>query len=83
MADARGFRVALVQSRLASRLTAGAGVRVLPCPFDAAPLIEALWWHPMNQFDAAHVWLRKMLVEACRSLPALDISPVDSAAQPN
>ena len=76
-------RVALVQSRLAPRLVAGGGVRVLPCPFDAVPLIEALWWHPMNQLDAAHVWLRKMLVEACRSIPAVDISPVDTGAKPN
>ena len=51
-------RVALVQERLAELLARSGGLRVLPCPFDADPLIETIWWHPMYENDPAHVWLR-------------------------
>lgn len=61
-------RIALVQARLAPRLAAAGDVRVLPCPFDAVPLVQALWWHPINDRDPAHVWLRELLVEACGDL---------------
>jgi DNA-binding transcriptional LysR family regulator len=63
-------RIALVQNRLAHRLLATGDVRVLPCPFAAVPLVQALWWHPINERDPAHTWLRELLVEACRELPA-------------
>jgi DNA-binding transcriptional LysR family regulator len=77
-------RVALVQGRLAARLRPGDGVRVLPCPFAAAPLVEAMWWHPMYDADPAHRWLRGLLTEVGAQLappggPA--ISPVDGDPQ--
>ncbi|MES9539621.1 LysR family transcriptional regulator [Actinomadura sp. NPDC000600] len=63
-------RVALVQERLAWRIADAAGVRVLECPFDAVPLAEAFWWHPMYRSDVAHAWLRELLVEAAGQLAA-------------
>jgi DNA-binding transcriptional LysR family regulator len=51
-------RVALIQERLARLLRGLAPVRTLPCPFEAVPLQEALWWHPVHTHDAAHIWLR-------------------------
>jgi DNA-binding transcriptional LysR family regulator len=63
-------RVALVQSRLVPRLVAAGDIRALPCPFDAVPLRQALWWHPINERDPAHIWLRELLVEACSALPS-------------
>ncbi|MFI5952295.1 LysR substrate-binding domain-containing protein [Cryptosporangium sp. NPDC051539] len=57
-------RVALVQQHLARRMAPLTGVRVLECPFDAVPLAEAFWWHPMYRTDVAHAWLRDLLVEA-------------------
>jgi DNA-binding transcriptional LysR family regulator len=66
-------RIALVQRRLAAMLAPVAGVRVLECPFDAVPLAEALWWHPVYRADPAHRWLRQTLVEVARSLPAADV----------
>jgi DNA-binding transcriptional LysR family regulator len=69
-------RVALVQAQLAPHLTSSGLVRVLPCPFDVVPLLEACWWHPMNELDPAHTWLRDVLVEACRELgPTPDAGP--------
>jgi DNA-binding transcriptional LysR family regulator len=64
-------RVALIQGTLADHLVSTGTVRALPCPFDVVPLIEALWWHPMNERDAAHTWLRDLLVEACAGVTGL------------
>lgn len=47
-------RIALIQRRLAELLAPIADVRVLPCPFEAVPVQEALWWHPVHTQDAAH-----------------------------
>ncbi len=74
-------RVALVQSRLVPQLAASGDVRALPCPFDAVPLRQALWWHPINERDPSHVWLRDVLAEACRALPPVPAAgPVDRSA---
>ena len=62
VASVRG--VGLIQQRLAARLAAAADVRILPCPFEPVPLIEALWWHPMYTRDAGHRWLRDVFVQA-------------------
>lgn len=57
-------RVALLQSQLAHRLGALAGVRVMACPWEVGPLQEAFWWHASRRKDPAHVWLRSALKEA-------------------
>lgn len=67
---AAGNGVALIQERLARQLAPAAGVRVLPCPFDVAPLSEALWWHPVYERDAGHRWLRELFAEAARRVCA-------------
>jgi len=61
--------VALIQERLARQLAGAVPIRILPCPFNVAPLIEALWWHPMYARDAGHHWLRQLLAEAARRVP--------------
>jgi DNA-binding transcriptional LysR family regulator len=63
-------RIAMIQERLAHRLAAVAGVRVVPCPFEVVPLTEALWWHPMHRNDPAHGWLRTVFAEAGNALTA-------------
>ena len=57
-------RVALLQRHLASQLAGAAGVRILDCPWDVVPLVEAFWWHPVHRSDPAHAWLRDTLAEA-------------------
>jgi DNA-binding transcriptional LysR family regulator len=57
-------RVALLQKRLADQLPNGSGVVVLPVPFDVAPLIEAMWWHPVWDGDPEHAFLRDVVVRA-------------------
>jgi len=63
-------RVALVQRQLGRAMSNVHPVRMLPCPFDAAPLIEALWWHPMNESDPGHRWLRQCFAEAAVQVQA-------------
>jgi DNA-binding transcriptional LysR family regulator len=73
-------RVALVQRRLAERLAGFVPVRVVEPPYDAVPLQEALWWHPVHTHDAAHIWLRETAarvgeaIEAAR--PAISGPPI-------
>lgn len=52
-------RIALIQARLARLLEPLAAVRVLEPPYEAVPLQEAMWWHPVHTHDAAHIWLRE------------------------
>lgn len=55
-------RVAMIHELLAARLGLGpgSGIRLLDCPFEAIPVQEALWWHPVHTHDAGHVWLREL-----------------------
>jgi DNA-binding transcriptional LysR family regulator len=71
-------RVALLQQRLADRIPDGLGVRALPCPFEAAPLVEAMWWHPLHEEDSEHRYLRDLLVRAT----ALATAPNDPRTAP-
>jgi len=57
-------RVALMQGMLAERLAPSAKVRILPCPWEVVPLAEGFWWHPMQQSDPAHLWLRAVIRRA-------------------
>ncbi|MEW2290908.1 LysR family transcriptional regulator [Streptomyces sp. NPDC047841] len=62
-------RVALIQERLLHGTIPLAGLRVLPCPFPAGPLVEAMWWHPVSDDDPEHVYLRSVVERACSALP--------------
>ena len=64
-------RIALVQSLLADRLPADSGIRVLECPFEAVPVHEALWWHPVHTHDAGHRWLRETAAQVGTTVAAV------------
>jgi hypothetical protein len=51
-------RIALLQERLAQRIAVRPDLRILECPFEAVPLVEAFWWHPIYDRDIEHTWLR-------------------------
>jgi DNA-binding transcriptional LysR family regulator len=61
-------RIAMIQERLARTAVRSAAVRVLPCPFEAVPVREAMWWHPLHAQDAAHMWLRQKAAEVGAAL---------------
>src|SRR5205823_14939019 len=56
-------RIALLQERLVRALTADLGVRTVPCPFDAGPLVDAMWWHPVYDRDPEHAFFRDLRSE--------------------
>ncbi|WP_435837879.1 LysR family transcriptional regulator [Streptantibioticus parmotrematis] len=55
--------VALLQEKVAALVAADPAFRVLDCPFDVVPLVEAFWWHPVHDEDPGHRWLRACLRE--------------------
>ncbi|MEU0451430.1 LysR family transcriptional regulator [Streptomyces tendae] len=62
-------RIALIQWRLARLLAPIAAVRVMEPPYEAVPLREALWWHPVHSHDAAHIWLRETTARVGAQMP--------------
>ena len=67
-------RIALVQERLVPMLQRGHSLRTVPCPFDVIPLVEALWWHPAQQLEPGHTWLRSIIREAARGVDQVQSS---------
>jgi DNA-binding transcriptional LysR family regulator len=57
-------RIALLQERLVKKLSADAGIRALPCPFEAGPLVDAMWWHPIYDRDPEHTFFRGLVQRA-------------------
>jgi DNA-binding transcriptional LysR family regulator len=57
-------RVATLQHQLAQQLARYYPVRVLEPPVAIPQIVECMQWHPSNQRDPAHVWLRSMLRDA-------------------
>ncbi|MEU4689522.1 LysR family transcriptional regulator [Actinoplanes sp. NPDC023714] len=51
--------VGLLQRRLAERLAALGGVRLLPPPAGAHEIRMAFWWHASREREPAHVWFRR------------------------
>jgi DNA-binding transcriptional LysR family regulator len=65
-------RLAMVQSSLAKpylRQESGAAVVAIKPPFDATPITDALWWHPVHEQDPEHQWMRGLFKEAATNLP--------------
>jgi DNA-binding transcriptional LysR family regulator len=61
-------RVALMQKRLAAQFADRMDLRVLECPGEPEPIVEALWWHEDSDQDPAHAWLRNTLMDIAAEL---------------
>lgn len=75
-------RLGLIQSGLARTAERVGGIRVLEPPFDATPVLNALWWHPVHNRDPEHAWMRALFEQAGRKVASSLISdarPTDSA----
>ena len=57
-------RVCIVQERIVALLADADALRAWPCPFDATPVCESLWWHPARDADPEHIWLRGVVSAA-------------------
>jgi DNA-binding transcriptional LysR family regulator len=62
-------RIALIQERLVRLLPAEVGVRAVPTPFDAGPLVDAMWWHPVYDRDPEHAFFRGLVARAAQDAP--------------
>lgn len=65
-------RLGLIQSGLAQVALAGGGIRLYEPPFDATPVLNAMWWHPVHGRDPEHAWMRGLFAEAAQSLAMHD-----------
>jgi len=63
-------RAGLIQGALAPAMMRAGGTRVVRLPFEATPLVNALWWHPMHGRDPEHAWMRELFREAGRLVEA-------------
>ncbi|WP_433678282.1 LysR family transcriptional regulator [Nocardia sp. CA-119907] len=61
-------RIAIVQRRLTTAMPLPPNLRVIPCPFDAGPINEALWWHPVHTHDSGHQWFRSLVRDVSAEL---------------
>lgn len=64
-------RLGLIQAGLIDLVRAIGGVDVFDPPFDATPITNALWWHPVYTHDPQHIWMREQFAEATAGLPQL------------
>lgn len=62
--------VATMHTRLALACARRLPIRVLPLPHELPVLAECLQWHRFQENDPCHLWLRGVMVEIARGLPA-------------
>ena len=71
-------RIALLQERLVRLLPVDVGIRALPCPFEAGPLVDAMWWHPVYERDPEHAFFRDLVRRAADRSTAAQGEPVSA-----
>lgn len=57
-------RLGLLQRGLLASLQSLDGLIAVQPPLELAPLVNALWWHPVHRGDPAHAWMRDLFVRA-------------------
>lgn len=62
-------RLGMVHESIAASIEGSAPVRRFELPFDATPVSNAIWWHPIHDRDVEHEWLRGLFIEAAAGLP--------------
>jgi DNA-binding transcriptional LysR family regulator len=62
--------VAMVPGRTGRQIASSAEIRLLKPPFELPPIHLEMVWHPRNDKDPAHCWLRNRLQEICAGLVA-------------
>jgi LysR family transcriptional regulator, nod-box dependent transcriptional activator len=62
--------IATIQGRLVGSLAPALHLKPLDCPITIPPLREVLAWHPRNDFNPAHQFVREIVEEAGREIEA-------------
>ena len=71
-------RLGLIQSGLGAAALGQGGIRLFEPPFDATPVLNALWWHPVHTRDPEHAWMRSLFAEAAAGMPAPGAARADT-----
>lgn len=84
---ARSPLVATATERIARVMAPGLGLTVFALPFELAPEVMLMAWHPRQSAEPAHRWLREVLQRVLKAepgpLPAKHMRGPDAAAGPN
>ena len=75
--------VATMHTRLALACARRLPIRVLPLPYELPVLAECLQWHRFQENDPCHIWLRGVMLDVARGLPAnrdLPMAPLSANA---
>lgn len=67
-AVASGDAIAMLPAELVSAHKGRYDVRTFSPPFEVPAVSEHIYWHPRNDNDAGHRWLRTMFAQAAREL---------------
>ena len=59
-------RIALLQRRLLDLSPPDPRIRLLACPVELGPLVEAMWWHPAYDDVPEHRYLRDVVLRAAQ-----------------
>lgn len=62
--------VATMHARLALACARRLPIRVLPLPYALPPMAECVQWHRFQENDPCHIWLRGIMLEVGRGMPA-------------
>src|SRR5699024_10186809 len=61
-------RLGMIQAGIVGEAGRLDGLQTLRPPFDAAPVANALWWHPIHANDPEHEWMRSIFAQAGQEL---------------
>lgn len=67
--------VGLTSERAGAATVRGLGLRTLPIPLELPPMAMEMAWHPRQEADAGHRWLRGLVRETVRE--AVQVVPPD------
>lgn len=70
-------RIATIQKRLASHLASKLPLKIMPTPFEIAPIRQAVQWHRSNSKDPCLAWLVQKMKDAVSD--ESELTPIDAA----
>jgi DNA-binding transcriptional LysR family regulator len=59
--------IALLQRRLAERLSGSTSIRIMSPPLSFPRLEIGMWWSPAREHDPSHMWLRRLISQICET----------------
>lgn len=68
--------IATMHTRLALACARRLPIRVMPLPYELPPLAECVQWHRSRENDLCHIWLRGIMLEVARAMPANSALPM-------